>query len=168
MIKTCIIAAIADNGVIGDNGHLPWRIKSELKFFKEKTLGKPVIMGRKTFESLKAPLKDRTNIVVTRDPAYQSADIVVATSLDDAMTIAKRIATETNVNEIMIAGGAEIYKQALPKTHRFYLTEIHLSPSGDTLFPPINPGEWREIDRTPQKALDGESADYTFVTLERI
>lgn len=144
MIKVCLIAAVADNGVIGRGNDLPWRIKSEMRYFKEKTLGKPVIMGRKTFESLKAPLKDRTNIVITRDTSYVRPGIVVASSLDDAITRARSVAGQPGVDEIMSAGGAEIYAQALPCPDRFYKTGVHLSPEGDALFPPLVPGMWRQ------------------------
>nr|AIA18155.1 Dihydrofolate reductase [uncultured bacterium] len=165
--KISLVAAVAENGVIGDGTGMPWRIRSELKHFMQTTLHKPVIMGRKTFETLKAPLKDRANIVVTRDAAYKKPGAIVATSLDKALEIARAIAAETGADEIIVAGGAEIYRQALPFADRLHLTEIHAKPEGSVLFPSFDRKAWKQTRHEPRKALEGESADYTITVLER-
>ncbi len=164
----CLIAAIADNGVIGREDKLPWRIPSELRSFKNITLGKPVIFGRKTFESFGGkPLPGRPNIVVTRDPQWACADTHVTRSLAEALKIAGQRALESTATEIFVCGGGEIYRQALPLAQRFYLTRIHLKPAGDMLFPDFNPDEWIEIKREFHPAAPGEEADYTLTVLER-
>lgn len=168
MIKTSLIVAVAENGVIGKNNDMPWHIKSEFQYFKRTTTGKPVIMGRKSFDALGGkPLPNRSNIIITRDPHYTAAGITVVHTLEDALKAARKIAQATKVDEIFIAGGAEIYRLALPLTDRFYLTHIHLKPEGDIFFPPYDPAEWVEIKREFHKAQKGESADYTITVLER-
>lgn len=166
-----MIAAMAENGIIGKDNHMPWRIKSEMKHFIRTTKGKPVIMGRKTFESLSGgkPLdKGRTNIIITRQTDYPAAeDVIVTGSLDEALEAAKKICRETNENEIIIAGGAEIYRQALPLANRIYLTEIHFSPDGDASFPTFDRTEWQDTHREFHTAKEGETADFTLVTWDR-
>jgi dihydrofolate reductase len=166
-IRICPIAAVAENGVIGNDNKLPWRIKSEWQYFIRMTKHKPVIMGRKTFESLGAPLKERANIIVTRDPSYRREGIIVATTPERAIGIARRIAEETGQDEIMIGGGAEIYERMLPLSDRLYLTEVHLKPEGDTKFPDFDRNEWLETKREFHKAKAGETADYTIMVLDR-
>lgn len=166
-MKISLIAAVAENGVIGQGNKLPWHIKSEWQYFVRMTKHKPIIMGRKTFESLGAPLKERANIIVTRDANYKRAGIIVTTSLEKAIEISRKIAAETGQDEIMVGGGAEIYRLALPMADRLYLTEIHLRPEGDTQFPPFDRNEWLEIKREFHKAQAGETADYTIMVLER-
>lgn len=165
--KICLIAAVAENRVIGNANQLPWRIKSEFAYFVRTTKHKPIIMGRKTFETLDGPLKGRANIIVTRDPAYKRDGIIVTTSLDKALDIARQIAAETKAEEIMIGGGAEIYKATLPMADRLYLTEVHMNPAGDTLFPAFDTSQWIEIKREFHAATDGESADYTIRIFDR-
>lgn len=167
MAKISLIAAVAENGIIGRDGALPWRIKSELQYFKDATIGKPVIHGRKSFESLGAPLPDRANIVITRDANYNDEGILVTDSLEKAFAMAQDIAQQTGQDEIMIAGGAEIYRISLPLADKLYLTEIHLSPEGDTKFPAFDRGDWMETKREFHAAQKGESADYTITVLER-
>jgi dihydrofolate reductase len=163
-MKISLIAAVAENGVIGNKGHLPWHIKSEFQYFKDMTVRKPVIMGRKTFDGLPGgPLKDRPNIVITRDPSYTHLSATVTTSLERALEIARKYGGD----EIMIAGGAEIYKLAMPMADRLYLTEIHLKPEGDTKFPAFDRKGWVETKREFHKAQPGESADYTITVLDR-
>lgn len=162
-----LIAAVARNGVIGDGAHMPWNIRSELKYFMQTTRGKPVIMGRKTFESLGQPLKDRTNIIVTRDKTYAREGIVTVHSLEAAIAEAKRAAAETGAAEIMVCGGGEIYAQALPLAQRLYITEIDLTPKGDAKFPAFDRAAWTETKREARKALEGETADYTITVLEQ-
>ncbi len=162
-----LIAAVAENGVIGNHNDLPWHIKSEMKYFVRMTKGKPIILGRQTFESVGNPLKDRPNIVVTRDQTYHHDEATITHSIEDALAVAEKIAAETNVDEIMVGGGAEIYKLALPFTDRMYITEVHLKPAGDTHFPAYDPAEWEETKSEFHKAQEGESADYTIRVLDR-
>lgn len=165
--KVALIAAVAENGVIGTGEDLPWRIRSELKYFMETTRHKPVIMGRKTFETLGKPLKDRANIIVTRDASYRRDGIIVATSLDKALDVARKVAAETGTDEVMVCGGAEIYNLALPVADKLYITEVHMKAEGHVTFPAIDKAAWSETKREFRKAAEGESADYTITVLER-
>lgn len=142
-VAVAIIAAIAENGVIGDGNHIPWRLPGDFAHFKRMTTGKPLIMGRKTFESIGRPLPGRTNIVVTRQEGYQPNGVIVVPSLDAALERAQEIAKADRANEVMIGGGAEIYRQALPFADRMYLTQVMLEPPGDTYFPPIDFEQWK-------------------------
>ena len=157
-----LIAAVAQNGVIGREGGLPWRLPEDLKFFKATTLGKPIIMGRKTFDSIGKPLPGRRNIVLTRDPHWRAPGIDVAHDLDGAL----RIARDSGADEAMIIGGADIYEMALPIARRIYLTRILREFDGDAQFPFIDPLEWTETARIEKAAAD-VPFDYCFVTLER-
>lgn len=161
MTRIALVLAMADNGVIGDRSRIPWRIADDMKHFKALTLGKPCIMGRKTWESLpKKPLPGRTNIVITRDDGFEAQDAVVAHSLEEAL---ERAGVE-NPEEIAIVGGAEIYAAALPRADRIYLTEVHREFAGDTYFR-FDRDAWREMARENCMAPDGLA--YSFVTLER-
>lgn len=131
-VVVSLIVARAENGVIGVNGALPWHISEDLKFFKAQTVGKPIIMGRKTYESIGKPLPRRTNIVVTRDKAWTAEGVVVAHDVPIALALGYEDALRTGVEEMMVIGGAEIYAQALPHAHRIYLTEVHRAYEGDT------------------------------------
>lgn len=156
------VLAVADNGVIGVGGTIPWRIPEDMKRFKALTIGRPMIVGRKTYESFpKRPLPGRTNIIVTRDAAYAAEGAVVVTSLDSALTRAR----SENPSEIVIAGGAEIYKQSLPISTKIELTEVHISPHGDAHMPPFDKNEWRETAREEHVTADG--LRYAYVTLVR-
>jgi dihydrofolate reductase len=166
--KISLIAAVAENGIIGNGNRLPWRIQGDMMFFKQITLAKPIIMGRKTFDSLGGrPLKDRLNIVVTRNTDYKAEGAIVTTTVEKAFDIGRKIAAETGKDEVMVIGGAEIYRLALPMADRLYLTEIHMQPEGDTKFPDFDRSEWVETKRDFHKAQKGESADYTITVLER-
>ncbi|MCK5519366.1 MAG: dihydrofolate reductase [Alphaproteobacteria bacterium] len=167
MTKIAIIAAVAENGVIGNKNKLPWRIKSEMLYFKEMTRNKPLILGRKTFDGIGTSLKDRDVIIVTRNASFQCEGVIVVDTFDKAIEIAGKIAEETGQEEIMIGGGTEIYTHALPLANKLYLTEIHLMPEGDALFPTFNRNDWSEIKREFHKAEVGETADYTITVLER-
>jgi len=168
MTIIAMIAAAAENGVIGMANKLPWDIKSEWQYFKRTTKHKPVIEGRLTFESRGAvPFKDRPNIVITRNTDYKAEGVIVTQTLEKAIAIAHKIAVETNQDEIMIGGGAEIYRQALPLADRLYLTEIHLKPEGDTTFPAFDRNEWTETKSEFHPALPGETADYTIRVFDR-
>ncbi len=156
-----IIAALSRNGVIGKDNQLPWRLPADLKHFKAVTLGKPVIMGRKTFESIGKPLPGRANIVVSRDPQFRAAGIAVAHSLDDAL------AQVHAAPEIMLIGGAQLYAQTLPRAQRLYLTLIGTDIDGDTHFPQYDPTEWREMAREDHAPNENNPYPYSFVVLER-
>ncbi len=162
MSVIALVVAIAQNGVIGDKGKIPWRIADDMKHFKAVTLGKPCIMGRKTWDSLpKKPLPGRTNIVITRDSAFVAEGAVVARSLDDALAHARA----ENAPEIAIAGGAEIYAAILPRADRIYLTQVHAEFDGDARLDLFDLHDWRETSREDRATPEG--LRYSFVTLER-
>jgi dihydrofolate reductase len=156
-----IIAAVAANRVIGKEGDLPWHIPEDLKYFKRITMGKPVIMGRKTWETLDEPLPGRKNVVVTRQGDYQAEGAEVVHNLDDAIQAA------AGGQEIMILGGSGIYEAALSRADRMYLTHIHKAFGGDTYFPEFNQNNWEVVEQTESETEDGELT-YSFVVYERI
>lgn len=162
MITLCLIVARAENGVIGADGKLPWHISADLKHFKALTVGKPVIMGRKTYESIGKPLPRRTNIVVTRNANWRADGVQVATDFPTALALAYEDAHRTGVDEVMVIGGAEIYAAALLQAKRIYLTEIHRAYDGDARFS-VDLSGWRETSRERQ-AENG--VEFSFVTLE--
>jgi dihydrofolate reductase len=167
-MQIVLIAAVADNGVIGANNAIPWRLKSDMQRFKAMTMGRPVVMGRKTFESFpRRPLPGRTNIVVTRDGSYRAGGAVVATSFADASLIARGDALRRKVDEIAIIGGAEIYAHFMPGADRLEMTEVHIRPEGDTRFPPIDPAVWEEVARARHPAGPDDSAAFSYVTYRR-
>ncbi|MCG9095644.1 dihydrofolate reductase [Laribacter hongkongensis] len=153
-----LIAARARNGVIGLDNRMPWHLPEDLAYFKRVTLGKPVVMGRKTFESIGRPLPGRLNIVVTRNPGWQAAGVQVAHSLDAALALAAVAAPE----EIMLIGGAELYRQALPQADVLYLTEIDAEFAGDAFFPEVDLARWR-IDREEAGQRDSDGLRWRFV-----
>ena len=159
------VVARADNGVIGRDNGLPWHLPADLRHFKRLTVGKPVVMGRRTFDSIGKPLPGRHNIVLTRDPAWRAEGVTVATNLAEAIAAAG-LDPKTRADELMIIGGAAIYAEALPIATRVHLTEIHAAPEGDTRLPPFDPARWRETAREDHPAEDDRPA-YSFVTLER-
>jgi dihydrofolate reductase len=166
-MEIVLIYAVADNGVIGAGNAIPWRLKSDLKRFKALTIGKPVVMGRKTFLSLPRPLPGRTNIVVTRDAAFRAAGAVVTTSLADALAAARGDALRRSAAEIAVIGGAEIYAQCMGMADRLEVTEVHMSPDGDTRLAAIDPAAWDEVARVKNAAGPDDSADYSYVTYRR-
>lgn len=157
-----IIAALAQNRVIGIDNALPWRLPADLAHFKALTLGHHIIMGRKTWDSLGRPLPGRTSVVVTRDPAFAAPGCVVAYSLAEAVTLC------AGDSEAFFIGGAELYRQALALADRMYLTEVRVEAAGDAWFPEFDRARWRETARTPCKADERNPHDYDFVVLERI
>ena len=161
-MKVSIIAAVSKNRVIGNENRLPWHLPEDLKHFKQLTLGKPIIMGRKTYESIGKPLPGRHNIIVTRDKKFTADGCTVVHSLEDAINAGKP------AEEVMIIGGATIYEQALPMSQHLYLTLIHKSFEGDTFFPEWNENEWNEIEREDFTTDENTGFNYSFVTLERI
>jgi dihydrofolate reductase len=162
-----LIVAVADNGVIGASGVIPWRLKTDMQRFKAMTLDKPIVMGRKTFVSLRRPLPGRTNIVVTRDAHFRSPGAVVTTSLADARAIATGDALRRLATEIAVIGGAEIYAQWMPYADRLEITEVHARPAGDTYFAAIDAAVWEEVARVRNSAGSDDSADFSFVTYRR-
>ena len=165
-MEIVFVVAIAENGVIGAGGAIPWRQKSDMARFKALTIGKPVIMGRRTFESLRRPLPGRTNIVITRDTAYRAAGAVVTTSAADAEAVARGDALRRSVTEIAVIGGAEIYRQWLDRADRLEITEVHARPEGDTHFG-IDTAKWEETARIRHPAGPDDSADFSYVTYRR-
>ena len=162
-----LIAAVADNGVIGADGAIPWRLKTDLRRFKALTIGKPVVMGRKTFVSLGRPLPGRTNIVMTRDGDFRSSGAVVTTSIAHARAIATGEVLRRFVTEIAVIGGAEIYAQWIGEASRLEITEVHATPAGDTRFASIDKTVWQEAARIDHPAGPDDNAAFSFVTYIR-
>jgi dihydrofolate reductase len=162
-----LIVAVADNGTIGVRNGLPWRLPEDLQRFKALTLGKPIIMGRKTFESIGKPLPGRTNIVITRQTDLQLPGCIVVPSLEAAIRAAHTASHATSY-EVLVIGGAEIYRQALPQAARVYLTRVHVSIAGDASFPDLNTTEWRESAREECPADERHAYAYSFVVLDRV
>ncbi|MFA7431781.1 MAG: dihydrofolate reductase [Rhodospirillaceae bacterium] len=160
-----IAVAVAENGIIGRNNALPWHLPDDLKWFKRVTLGKPVIMGRKTFESIGRPLPGRPNIVVTSTPGWSAEGVSVARSLDDAVRQAEPLAG--SANEIVVIGGARLFAEALVRADLLYLTEVHMHPAGDVSFPPFDRTAWQETERTPGAPAEDGAQTHTFVVLRR-
>lgn len=158
-----LIVAKSRNDVIGRDGGLPWHIPEDLKFFKKVTMGKPLIMGRKTHQSIGRPLPGRLNIVITRNKNWRADGVTIADGLPAALQIAK----ETGAQEAMVIGGEEIYRAALPLTDRIYLTEVDLELAGDARFPALDASEWVEVQRSEPEGRDDRDPAYMFVTLER-
>ena len=160
--------ARARNGVIGRDGGMPWRLKSDLAIFRAITMGKPVIMGRKTWESLpKRPLVGRTNIVLSRDGSFEPNGCVVCEDFAEAVGIARDQAEDDGAREICVIGGASLFELALPKARRIYLTEVDAEVEGDVLFPPFDEADWIETKREFHPAGEKDDYDFTFRVLER-
>jgi dihydrofolate reductase len=163
-----LIAAVAENGVIGRANQLPWRLKSDMQHFRSVTMGHPVVLGRKTFQSLLKPLKGRTTIVVTRDRTFLAPGAIVAASLTAALAAARGDALRRGADAIMVAGGAEIYAQAMPVAERLVITLVHDRPVGDAVFPAVDRSVWRELDRAEHPPGPDDSAGYAQIQFERI
>lgn len=163
-ISIVLIAAVAENGVIGQGNAIPWRLKSDMQRFKKITMGKPVVMGRKTFSSLRGPLPGRTNIVMTRDVNFQAAGVLVTTSLDAARSAALGDALRRLATEIVVIGGADVYAQWIGIADRLDVTEVHIKPDGDTYFQPIVSADWQETARARHPAGLDDAADFSYVT----
>ncbi len=164
-----IVAAIGRNGVIGADERLPWRLPSDLKRFRALTMGKPLLMGRKTFQSIGRALPGRETIIVTREPGFraQGAGIHVAHNLDDALAQAQARAAAMGADEIILAGGGDLYAALLARVARMYLTQVDLAPPGDVRFPPIDMAQWIEVARLLPPPAPGDEASFTFVELCR-
>lgn len=163
-----LVVAVAENGVIGNKGQLPWHIPGDLKHFKSVTMGKPIVMGRKTYESIGKPLPGRANIVLTRDRHWSADGIRIAASLEDALRIGAEEAKKAGAEEIAVIGGSALFAETLPIAAKIELTEVHASPEGDTFFPPYNKKDYRETRRAPRQQGERDDHPYSVVTLERI
>ena len=166
-ISIVLLAAVADNGVIGRGNALPFRQRSDLQRFKALTMGKPVVMGRKTYRSIGKPLPGRTNIVVTRDPNFGADGVVVAGSIEAALAAARHDARRRGADAIMVIGGTDIFAQTMPLADRLEITHVHARPAGDTFFPPIDCKLWRETARSEHPAGPQDEASFAYVTYAR-
>jgi len=167
LLPIVLIAAIADNGVIGDDNRLIWRLKTDLRHFRSLTLGRPVVMGRKTFQSIGKPLPGRETIVLTRDPDVLAEGVHVAHSLDEALSMGERLGLSMGADSVMVAGGADVYRQALPLVDRLELTLVHATPEGDALFPPWDRDAFVAGSREDHPAGPDDEHPFTFATFRR-
>jgi len=165
--KIAMIAAVAENGVIGADQRIPWYIPSDFAFFKRTTMGKPIVMGRKQYETVGKPLPGRTNIVVTRQKDYRPDGVIVMHDLLSALDRAKAIAEADGADEVMIIGGGDIYRQAMPLADRLYISHVALTPEGDVTFPEILPREWNAVDEPQVEADARDTAAYHVKVYER-
>lgn len=161
--QVTLVVAVADNGIIGARGGMPWHLPADLRHFKQVTLGKPVLMGRRTWDSIGRALPGRRNLVLTRDAEWRGEGAERVSSLDEALAIAEAAGAE----ELMVIGGAAVYRLALARARRIYLTRIHAAPEGDTRFPDLDPDEWEEVAHRERLADERNAHDLTFVVLER-
>lgn len=166
-MKLSLIVAAAQNGVIGRDNQLPWHLPQDLKYFKATTLGKPIIMGRKTYESIGRPLPGRTNIVISRQPDWNATGVLVAQSVEQALALAGQVRNEQQqaADEVMVIGGAEIYRHALAIADRVYLTRVHADIDGDAYFPELLASEWTKVSEVAGEAE--ASLPHSFLVFER-
>jgi dihydrofolate reductase len=165
--RIALIVAAAENGVIGRDGQLPWRLPSDLKRFRKLTLGKPMVMGRKTYGSIGKPLDGRDTIVVTRQPDFHPAGVHRAASVEDALALGRELAARRGTDEVMVVGGEEIFRLALARVERIYLTLVHATPVGDTRFDTPDPQVWRETAREAMPQAAGDQFPADFIVLDR-
>ncbi|MCP5324755.1 MAG: type 3 dihydrofolate reductase [Oceanospirillaceae bacterium] len=166
-MKICLIAALAQNRVVGINNQLPWHLPEDLKYFRRTTTGKTVIMGRKTYESIGRPLPNRSNIVVSANPECKIEHAQVVNSLQAALELAENISLINGVDEIMVIGGATLYAAALPMADRLYLTHVHADVEGDAYFPEVDFSAWREVAREDFAASENNPYPYSFVVYDK-
>ena len=166
-MKLALIAAYSQNRVVGNDNKLPWHLPEDLQYFKRCTSGKAIIMGRKTFDSIGRPLPNRTNIVITRNEAFQAEGVKVVSSLAQAIELAAAVNEVNGVEEVMIIGGATIYELALPLADRLYLTHVHANIEGDAYFPQVDFSGWYETQRSDYSASDNNPYDYSFVVYDK-
>ncbi|MGV8854157.1 MAG: dihydrofolate reductase [Devosia sp.] len=166
-IRMAMIVGVAENDVIGSAQTIPWRIPSDMAFFRSTTMGKPIIMGRKQYETVGKPLPGRTNIVVTRQQDYRPEGVLVVASLDAAIKTAREIAQRDGVDEIMIIGGGEIYAQMMERADRLYISHIALTPPGNVRFPTIDPAVWTVVARPEITPNPKDEAGYRINVYER-
>lgn len=167
-MRKALIVAMAQNRVIGRNNKLPWYLPGDLKYFKQATMGKPIIMGRKTWDSIGRPLPGRMNVVISRNPEWQApAGTMAAKTLPEALTMAEAQAELDGGEEVMIIGGGQIYAEALPMVDRMYVTLVRADVDGDAFFPEVDWAEWEEMGREDFTASDNNPYDYSFVVYQR-
>ena len=166
-VRIAFVVAAAANGVIGRDGDLPWRLPSDLKRFRALTLGKPVIMGRKTYQSIGKPLDGRDNIVLSRQPDFRPPGVTVVAEIGEAVQLGRRLAAQRGVDEVAIIGGAEVFRAALALTQRIYLTSVKASPPGETRLPQFDPETWQETAREPMPKGPRDQYCADFIVLER-
>jgi dihydrofolate reductase len=167
-VDIVLLAAVAQNGVIGRDNTLPWRLKSDMQHFRKLTIGKPVVMGRKTYQSIGKPLSGRTTIVVSRDAAFAAPGILVAPNLTAALEAARGDALRRGANAIVVAGGGDIYRQAMPLATQLSITEVDKSVDGDARFPAIDPQSWRETSRSKHEPAADDECSFAFVDYGRV
>jgi dihydrofolate reductase len=167
IVRIAFVVAVAENGVIGRDGQLPWRLPTDLKRFRKLTLGKPVIMGRKTYASIGKPLDGRDTIVVTRQRDFDPGGAHVAASVEEAIALGRQLAAGRGADEVMIIGGEEIFRIALPQAQRIYLTLVHGTPAGDTRFDVPDDPVWRETAREPMPRAPNDQYAADFIVLDR-
>jgi len=166
-VPLALIVAASENDVIGRNNALPWHLPGEMQYFRRVTMGKPVIMGRRTYDSIGKPLPGRTNIVITRSDSFAPEGVKVVHSLDEACRVADDIALIDGAEEAVVMGGAEIYREALPRAARLYLTRVHAEVPGDVYLPDIDFGSWQEVSRERVAAVEPNPYDYSLIVYER-
>ncbi len=167
-IRLVLVVAVAENGVIGRGDALPWRLKSDMQHFRRVTMGKPVIMGRKTYLSIGKPLAGRTSIVLTRDIHFAAPQVVVASSLDAALDAARADALRRGADSIMVIGGADVYAQTLPIADTIVMTRVRARPDGDVSFPALSPEHWKETEEAQFEKGPGDEFDFAVVRCERV
>jgi dihydrofolate reductase len=167
-IAIVLVAAVADNGVIGRDNSMPWRLSSDLKRFKALTIGKPVVMGRKTYVSIGRPLPGRTNIVISRNAKFAAPGLIVTAAFKTALAVARGDALRRGTDEIIVIGGTEVFLQAIPLARRLEVTHVHWQPVGDTFFPPIDREQWREVARSEHEAGTRDDAPFAYATYVRV
>jgi dihydrofolate reductase len=163
-----LVVAMGDNGALGMDGDLPWRLSTDMRRFREVTLGKPVLMGRRTFASLGRVLDRRVNVILSRERDFRVPGAIVAHSLAEGLTQGRLAAETAGVDEIMVIGGEDIFGEVMPQARRIYLTEVHASPAADTWFPPWDRSLWRELSRERHAPGPKDDHAFSFVLLERI
>ena len=168
LLKLVLVVAVAENGVIGRQGGMPWRIPGDLKHFKSVTMGKPVVMGRKTYESIGKPLPGRTNIVLTSDKSWRADGVLAGHSLDEILKLANEDAKKGGAKEIAIIGGSTLFEETLPLAAKIELTEVHAKPEGDVFFPEYDRTAFKETRREGPMQGEKDQYPYSIVTLERI
>jgi dihydrofolate reductase len=166
-VRVAMIAGVAENGVIGVEGRIPWRLPSDMAFFKRTTMGKPIVMGRKQYESVGRPLPGRTNLVVSRRPGYQPDGVIVINDLEAAIDHAIAIAEADGADEAMVIGGGEIYAQAMGRADRLYISHVALRPAGEVVFPDIDPALWRLVGEPPVEPSPKDEAAYRIAVYDR-
>jgi len=167
-MKKSMIVAMAENRVIGINNNLPWYLPNDLKYFKQVTMGKPILMGRKTYESIGKPLPGRTNIVLTRDKTWSAEGVKAVNELEQAFQLAESILDIDGKDEMMVIGGDQIYQSTLAEIDRIYLTKVHAEVNGDAYFPELDWAQWKEVGREDFEAEGSNPYDYSFIVLDRI